>query len=157
VRKRAMRVGGLLLLLAGIGCAGTVTGGRRAASAPLSGAEGGASSPRAVVEGFMRAVKEQDLQTMGALWGTVRGPARNLIDRDQLEKRLIIIQCKLDHDQWRYAEERPRLLAGGKQDFQVRLRQKSIEAVTSFTTVLGADNRWYVEIVDLEPLGEFCR
>jgi hypothetical protein len=105
----------------------------------------------------MRAVKVQDLQTMSAVWGTSRGPAREQIEREELEKRLIIIQCKLDHESWSYAEERPRLLAGGKQEFRVRIKQKQNEAVTSFTTILAGDGRWYVEIVDLEPLAEFCR
>ena len=58
---------------------------------------------------------------------------------------------------WAFAEERPRLLAGGKQDFRVRIRQKGTEAVTSFTTIVGPAGRWFVEIVDLEPLRDFCR
>jgi hypothetical protein len=59
-------------------------------------------------------VKAQDLQTMSAVWGTSRGPAREQIAREELEKRLIIIQCKLDHEQWSYAEDRA-AVAGGRQ------------------------------------------
>jgi hypothetical protein len=157
VRKRGMLVGCLMLAMAGAACSRSGGGGTASAPAPLRGAMGGSSTSREAVEGFMRAVKGQDLQTMGALWGTSRGPARDQLDREQLEKRLIIIQCKLDHSTWSFDEERPRLLAGGKQEFRVRLRQASVQAVTSFTTILAADQRWYVEIVDLEPLGEFCR
>jgi hypothetical protein len=29
--------------------------------------------------------------------------------------------------------------------------------VTSFTTIQATDGRWYVEIVDLDPLRDFCR
>jgi len=158
VRKRVMLVGWLVLAMSGTACArGTSGGGGGGGPTPLTGATAGAASSRDAVDGFMRAVKVQDLQTMSAVWGTVRGPAREQIARDELEKRLIIIQCKLDHDNWSYAEERPRLLAGGKQEFRVRIRQKQAEAVTSFTTILGTDGRWYVEIVDLEPLADFCR
>ncbi len=157
MRKRGMLVGWLLLAMMVTGCSRGTTGGGGSAPVPLTGTMSGAATSRDAVDGFMRAVKAQDLQTMAAIWGTSRGPARDQLDREQLEKRLIIIQCKLDHEVWSYAEERPRLLAGGKQDFRVRLKQKNAEAVTSFTTILAADGRWYVEIVDLEPLGEFCR
>ncbi len=126
------------------------------APAPLTGSTAGAASALQSVEVFMKAVKAQDLQTMSAVWGTSRGPAREQMDREQLEKRLIIIQCKLDHDNWSFAEDRPRLMTGGKQDFRVRLKQRQAEAVTSFTTILGPENRWFVEIVDMEPLRDFC-
>jgi len=156
VRKRVMLVGWLVLAISGTACSRGMRGGGEGPM-PLSGAAAGSSTARDAVDGFLRAVKAQDLQTMSAVWGTVRGPAREQIAREELEKRLIIIQCKLDHDSWSYSEERPRLLAGGKQEFRVRIRQKQAEAVTSFTTILGTDGRWYVEIVDLEPLGDFCR
>ena len=156
VRKRGMLVGIWLVAIVASACS---RAGGAPASAPMpnAGSAGGAASSRDAVDAFMTAVRAQDLQTMSAVWGTARGPARDQLDREQLEKRLVIIQCKLDHDSWSYAEERPRLLAGGKQDFRVRLKQKSAEAVTSFTTILAADGRWYVEIVDLEPLRDFCR
>lgn len=157
MRKRGMLVGWLVLAMSGTACARSPSGGGGGAPSPRDGATAGAATSRDAVEAFMRAVKLQDLQTMSAVWGTLRGPAREQIEREELEKRLIIIQCKLDHDRWSYAEDRPRLLAGGKQEFRVRITQKQAEGVTSFSTILGNDGRWYVEIVDLEPLGEFCR
>ncbi len=126
------------------------------APAPLTGATAGAATAQESVEIFMRAVKAQDLQTMSAVWGTSRGPAREQMERDELEKRLIVIQCKLDHDTWSFAEDRPRLLSGSQQDFRVRLKQRQAQAVTSFTTIMGPQNRWFVEIVDMEPLSDFC-
>lgn len=131
--------------------------GTAAASTSPDGATAGAASARESVETFMTAVKAQDLQTMAAVWGNSRGPAREQFDREQLEKRLIVIQCKLDHEQWAFAADRARLISGGRQDFQVRLRQKQVEATTSFTTIQGPTGRWYVEIVDLDPLRDFCR
>lgn len=158
MRKRGMLAGLLVLAMGVTACAGGgAAGGSSAAPTPLSGAMSGAASSREAVEAFMRAVRAQDLQTMAAVWGTSRGPARDQLDREQLEKRLIIIQCKLDHEEWGFAEQRARLLAGGKQDFQVRVRQKNLSAVTTFTTIQAVDGRWYVEIVDLEPLRDFCR
>lgn len=163
MRKRGMLAGLLILATTATACASggrtpdTMARGTSTGPAALSGAMSGAASAREAIETFMRAVRAQDLQTMAATWGTARGPARDQLDRDQLEKRLIIIQCKLDHEQWGFAEDRARLLAGGKQDFQVRVRQKGATAVTSFTTIQATDGRWYVEIVDLDPLREFCR
>lgn len=164
MRKRGLAIGLMVSAVLVSGCAsGGGSGGSSAATsrpssapAPLTGATAGAATAQQSVEIFMRAVKAQDLQTMSAVWGTSRGPAREQMDREQLEKRLIIIQCKLDHEAWGFAEDRPRLVAGGKQDFRVRLRSKTAEAVTSFTTILGPENRWFVEIVDMEPLREFC-
>lgn len=157
MRKRVMLVGWLVLAMSGTACSRSMSGGGGSGPTPLAGATSGSATSRDAVDGFMRAVKAQDLQTMSAVWGTVRGPAREQIAREELEKRLIIIQCKLDHETWSYSEERPRLLAGGKQEFRVRIRQRQAEAITSFTTIMGNDGRWYVEIVDLEPLADFCR
>ncbi len=158
LRKRIVWAGIVTMALIGSGCSsGARASGGSSAPAPLTGATAGASGSKEAVESFMRAVKQQDLQTMSAIWGTSRGPAREQIEREELEKRLVIIQCKLDHESWEYAEDRPRLLAGGKQDFRLRLTQKSATAVTSFTTILGPAGRWFVEIVDLEPLRDFCR
>jgi len=160
VRKRDVMTGFVILALSVSGCSGGRSG-SEAGSAPtraaLPGAASGAASAKEAVEVFMRAVKAQDLQTMSAVWGTVRGPAREQMEREELEKRLIIIQCKLDHLSWSFLEDRPRLLAGGKQDFQVQLRDKQAQATTTFTTILGPSGRWFVEIVDMAPLSDFCR
>jgi hypothetical protein len=45
----------------------------------------------------------------------------------------------------------------------VELRVKGAEngrdvvARTTFTTVMGPQARWFVESIDMAPLGEFCR
>jgi len=122
-----------------------------------SGATVGSSTARGAVEGFMAGVQKQDLQAMSVIWGTTKGAARDQMKRDELEKRLIIIQCMLTHDKWSFAEERARLSTGGRQEFMVSLSQGKTTAKTSFTTVVGPRQRWFVEIVDVVPLKEFCR
>ena len=117
----------------------------------------GAATPKAAVEGFLRAAKAQDLQTMSAIWGTAKGAARDQMKRDDLEKRLIIMQCTLTHDKWIYLEDRPRLQTGGRQAFQVELTQGQRSAKTSILTVSGPGGRWFLEDIDLLPLKEFCR
>jgi hypothetical protein len=105
----------------------------------------------------MRAVKAQDLQAMATAWGTARGPARDQMDRETLEKRLIVIQCMLSHDSWSFVEDSPRLQTGGRHEYRVEVRKKGSRATTSFTTVPGPGSRWYVEIVDVAPLRDFCQ
>ena len=117
----------------------------------------GAATGKAAVDGFLKAVKAQDLQTMSALWGTTKGAARDQMKREDLEKRLIIMQCTLTHDKWVFLEDRPRLQTGGRQEFQLELSQAQRSAKTSILTVSGPGNRWFVEDINLLPLKEFCR
>lgn len=117
----------------------------------------GAVNGKTAVEGFLAAVKAQDLQTMSAIWGTTKGAARDQMKREDLEKRLIIMQCTLTHDKWVFLEDRPRLQTGGRQEFQIELSQKQRSAKTSILTVAGPGGRWFVEDINLLPLKEFCR
>jgi len=117
----------------------------------------GAATGTAAVEGFLKAAKAQDLQTMSAIWGTTKGAARDHMKRDDLEKRLIIMQCTLTHDKWVFLEDRPRLQTGGRQEFQIEISQAQRSAKTSVLTVSGPGGRWFVEDINLLPLKEFCR
>ena len=117
----------------------------------------GAVTGTAAVQGFLKAAKAQDLQTMSAIWGTTKGAARDQMKRDDLEKRLIIMQCTLTHDRWGFLDDRPRLQTGGRQEFQIELFQGERRAKTSILTVNGPGGRWLVEDINLLPLKEFCR
>jgi hypothetical protein len=109
------------------------------------------------VEGFLAAVKSQDLQGMSAYWGSEQGLAREQMPREELEKRLVIMQCSLSHDAWQYTSNGNRLMNSREQDIGVELRQKNLKAETSVTTVKGPADRWFVKNVDLLPVGQFCR
>lgn len=117
----------------------------------------GAMSGKVAVEGFLKAVKAQDLQSMSAIWGTTKGAARDQMKREDLEKRLIIMQCTLTHEKWAFLEDRPRLQTGGRQEFQLELSQAERSARTSIVTVSGPGGRWFVEDINLLPLKDFCR
>lgn len=117
----------------------------------------GAATGKAAVEGFLKAAKAQDLQTMSAFWGTTKGAARDQMKREDLEKRLIIMQCTLTHDKWVFLEDRPRLQTGGRQEFQVEFTQGPRSAKTSILTVSGPGGRWFLEDINLLPMKEFCR
>ncbi len=116
----------------------------------------GAATSRGAIEGFMTAVKAQDLQGMSAMWGTNKGAARDLMKREEMEKRLVVMQCLLMHDKWSFAEEQARLLTGGHQQFLVQIQRKQVTAKTVFSTVPGPGGRWLVENVEVAPLKDFC-
>ena len=117
----------------------------------------GALNGRAAVEAFLTAVRAQDLRGMSAVWGNEKGPTADRIKRDELEKRLIAIQCYLSHDKWAFAEERARLITGGRQEYIVDLRQQQLSGRTKFTVVAGQAGRWFVEDIDVLSLKDFCR
>lgn len=123
---------------------------------PLDG-PAGADSARGAVRSFLAAVRAQDLRGMSAVWGDSKKPYSEVIKRDELEKRLIVIQCLLGHDNWQFAEERARLVTGGRQEYLVNLQQKTLKGATKFTVVANPAGRWFVEDIDLAPLKDFCR
>jgi hypothetical protein len=106
---------------------------------------------------FVNAAKAQDLQAMGSLWGTEKGAARDNMDRQQLESRLIILQPCYVADRVQVLNEQ---LGATPTIRVVRLqltrgtRTKNLE----FRTVRGPSNRWYVEDTNYEAVqGDFCR
>jgi hypothetical protein len=123
-------------------------------SAP-GGALTGAVAPRRAVEQFMGAVKAQDLQAMAMIWGTAKGPARDQLERTELEKREIIMQGCYAHDTFRVVDEVPG--TGGKRVVKVAISRGNRTKTPSFTTVKGPSDRWYVEDADIGAMREFCR
>jgi hypothetical protein len=115
----------------------------------------GAPAPRTAVEQFLAAVRAQDLQAMSVVWGSEKGPARDLIERQELEKRELIMQCMLSHDRFRILNEGPG--TAGKRVFRVELTRGTLTRVTNFTSTQGPSERWYVETADLEPVKDLCR
>lgn len=122
-----------------------------------SSAAGGAGSARGALEAFLGAVKSQDLQAMSMIWGTENGLARDQMSRDELEKRLVVMQCNLNHDSWAYATGLDGTQRPNEQDLRVELKQKNLKAQTIVTTVRGKGGRWYVKNIDLAKLSGFCR
>lgn len=132
-------------------CAATACGG---AATTSGGQLTGAVTPRRAVETFLGAVKAQDLQTMSTVWGTSKGPARDVVDRSQLEKRELIMQCYLSHD--RFAILSDTRTKADTHVLAVSLSKGSITRETNFTTVQGPSDRWYVLDAELEPVRDLC-
>ena len=125
-------------------------------SAPVAGAPAGpgAATPQQAVEAFLKGVKDQDLQAIGNVWGDKRGPARNYLDRDEFETRLVLMQCFLSHDQSRFLSA-PTMKADTAV-VGVELRKGQLPSETNFKMLRGPESRWYVNMV--EPLrSDFCK
>ena len=91
---------------------------------------------------------------MGAVFGTDNGPARENMDRTELEKREIILQCYFDHDSYRVLGETSGM--GGHRDVRVELRKGKLVRQTVFNTIRGPGGRWYVDNMDIAAVREFC-
>ncbi len=115
----------------------------------------GGPSPRLAVEEFLTAVRGQDLQAMSAVFGTSRGPSRDNMDREQLEKRLIILQCYFNHDKYRILGEGPG--ESSHRVFTVELTRGRLTRTPHFYTIEGPNNRWFVDNMEIAAVKEFCR
>ena len=114
----------------------------------------GAATPALAIERFLGAAKAQDLHGLAMAWGTDRGPARDVVDKGQIEKRELIMICYLNHDTFSVKSEAP--APAGRRAFTVELRRGALSRTSTFTTVRGPAERFYVEQVALAPLADLC-
>ncbi|MGI8498910.1 MAG: hypothetical protein ACR2OG_15165 [Gemmatimonadaceae bacterium] len=126
------------------------------ANSPVPAGTAGASSPRAALESFLASIRAQDLQAMSIVWGTSKGPARDQMTRDYLEKAELTMQCLFAHD--RFAVTGETRSSDTTRTLAVTLTKGNVTKSTSFSTVHGPANRWYVNDADVIAVGnELCR
>jgi hypothetical protein len=124
-------------------------------SAPKEGTQTtGAPSPRAAVDRILAAIRAQDLQALGSVWGDTRGAAREFMERDVYDQRVLLTQCFFSHDA-------ARVLSGptAKADtvlFNLELTKGSLKRETTARVIRGPASRWYVMSLDPVPQG-LCR
>ena len=124
-------------------------------NAPRGGVDQpGAATPQLAVQNFLAAAKAQNLQSLATAWGTDKGPARDVVDKSQIERRELIMMCYLNHDTYRVRGEGP--AQQGRRAFTVDLNRSGMVRTTTVTTVEGPAQRYYVEQVALEPLTDLC-
>ncbi len=137
-------VAGLLLLAA---CANPQT-------VANTGELTGAATPQLATDMFLKAVNAKDIQAMGTVFGTKKGPARETMDRTELEKRLIILACYFNHDTARtIGEDRG---TEGHRELRVELKKGNLTRQTTFYTIQGPGRRWYVDNIDIAAVRDFC-
>ena len=115
----------------------------------------GGSTARSAVEQFLIAVKAQDIQAMSVLFGTSQGPSRDNMNRDELEKRLVILQCYFNHDKFRILSESPG--ESGHRVLEVELSRDGNLRTPNFYAVPGPSNRWYIDNMEIAAVRDFCR
>jgi hypothetical protein len=125
------------------------------APAPASPNVTGSSAARLAVEGFLSAVKAQDIQAMSVIFGTSRGPARDNMNREELERRLIILQCYFNHDKFRILRETPG--DAGNRVVTAELTRGSVARTPAFYAIAGPGGRWYVDNMEIAAVRDFCR
>ena len=119
-----------------------------------SGGNGMATSVGAV-ERFLGASRAKDVRGMSEVWGTADGPMTSRVSEAETEKRMIVIQCFLTHDQSRVLGEQS--LAGNGRKVAVELHNGDLVRQTKFTVVQGPGSRWFVESFDIESVRDLCR
>jgi hypothetical protein len=115
----------------------------------------GAPSARNAVEQFLNAVHAQDIQAMSVIFGTKSGPSRDNMNREELEKRLVILQCYFNHDKFRILGESPG--DGGHRIVEAELTKQGISRTPNFYAVQGPESRWYVDNMEIAEVRDFCR
>jgi hypothetical protein len=138
-------VAGLLLLAA---CA---TGTQTVAN---NGQLTGAPTAQLAVEQFLKAANAKDIQAMSTVFGTNNGPARETMDRTELEKREIILACYFAHDTARILGEDKG--TAGHREVRVELRKGNLTRQTTFYAIQGPGKRWYVDNMDIAAVRDFC-
>jgi hypothetical protein len=117
----------------------------------------GAPSASAAATMFVGAAQSQDLQAMGAVWGDAKGAARDNMDRNQLEQRLIILQPCYAHDRAQVLDEQPGVTPTERL-VRIQLTRANRTKTLQFKVVRGPSNRWYVNDAAYETVqNDFCR
>jgi hypothetical protein len=133
----------------------TTTSSGTVAPAPTTGPLSvGGPTARAAVQQFLTAVRAQDLQAMSTVFGTSRGPSRDNMDREQLEKRLIILQCYFNHDKFRILGEVPGEAA--HRVITVELTRGRLVKSPRFYVIRGPADRWFVDNMEIAAVAQFC-
>lgn len=117
----------------------------------------GAPTARDAATMFVGAANSQDLQAMGAVWGSAKGAARDNMDRVELERRLIILQPCYAHDRAQILDEQMGATPAERK-VRIQLTRANRTKTLEFKVVRGPSNRWYVGDTAYETVQtDFCR
>jgi hypothetical protein len=118
-------------------------------------------APVLSVERFLQAVNAEDIESMGRLFGTAKGPATG--DRLQLQTELALISRILRHQDYRVVSDR-RAFGREAQTHRIGVNltiDGEVIPDVAFLVVQADGGRWFVECVDLEKVtsgtGQGCQ
>jgi hypothetical protein len=136
-----------------------------AAAALLLAACGGGSGAEAVhpantasaaVQNFMKAVADSNLAAMAGLWGTSKGPASRTRQPSDYERRIVVMQSYLSHDDFRILGDAPEGTTA-RHTVQVQIRRGACTWSIPFVVIPLADGGWIVNQMDLTAAGNPAR
>jgi hypothetical protein len=110
----------------------------------------------AAVQNFMRAVADSNLSAMATLWGTAKGPVSRTKQPPDYERRLVVMQSYLAHDDSRIVADTPDG-SPGRHAVQVQIRRQACTWTIPFSVIQLADEAWIVNQIDLTTAGNPAR
>lgn len=134
----------LAMLLVG-GCVTKTMGGSPSAE-PAVG-------PPMVIEAFLRAANQQDLDTMASLFGTEAGPVSKIWEPKQVDQRMLIFASLLRHTDYTVGGEQ--IVPGRRNSaaqYSVRLVAEQGTYQVPFTLVRSRDSHWLIEEIGIERI-----
>jgi hypothetical protein len=149
MRMSAARCTGLIMISAVL----TLTA---CASAPAAAPGGAANAPapQMTIERFLRAVNQNDLDTMGALFGTRTGSIAGQWGQREVDDRMFLLASLLRHTDYEIQAEN---IVPGRRDvatqFSVRMQVAQGAVTVPFTLVLTERNpQWLIEEIGIERI-----
>ncbi len=112
---------------------------------------GPASEPGAVVDQFMRAVADSNLDAMASLWGTSRGSAAETRTPSNYQQRVAVMYLYLKGSRARVLADVQR--SGDRAVLQVEVNRPECRKQIPFTMVRTSGGRWLIEAIEMGQLG----
>jgi hypothetical protein len=129
----------------------------------LAACGGGGTSPvrptntaSSAVESFMKAVSDSNLAAMAGLWGTARGPAGRTHQPADYERRIVVMQSYLTHDDFRILADAPEG-SEARHAVNVQIRRGACTWTVPFGVIQLAEGGWIINQVDLTTAGNPAR
>jgi hypothetical protein len=144
MRLRAARFPGLLLGSVVLLAACTTT----TVQAPPA-----AVGPSMVIERFLRAANQNDLDTMGSLFGTRDGPISRSWSRRELDERMFLLASLLRHTDYNVGSEQ--IVPGRREEatqYTVQLALAQGPVQVPFTLVRTRRSEWLIEQIGIERI-----
>ena len=104
----------------------------------------------------MKAVADSNLAAMAGLWGTSKGPASRTRQPSDYERRIVVMQSYLSHDDFRILGDVPEG-SQGRHTVQVQLRRAACTWTIPFLVIQLTDGTWIVNQMDLTAAGNPAR
>ncbi len=164
--RKAVRVVAVAALAGIAGCGG---GGRGVGG--MEGLVEGGSTPERAVEMFLDAARESQAlksagelteagrayERMAAVFGTQRGSIRHSYSAEEVRDRMIVLAACLRPDQYRITSQPDPRAYENEQTVVTAEITRDVDTVSlPFRVVLGGDERWYIEQIQLSASSFSC-